>query len=243
MNSKDLFLTLAHNFAQLYSKFMPIPCLLCGTSNQGDCICQACNDSLPRLGHVCPRCASPLQQSILCGHCLNKPPEQDASFSLFRYQPAIDQLIAALKYQDTLALSRFFAVQMADQLKGRRFLPQVLIPIPLHPRRLRERGYNQSLELAKHLSKQLAIPVRHSILSRIRDTKPQASLPFSERKKNINHAFQITNIDIPPYIALIDDVLTTGHTANSAVKVLRQAGAKHVEVWTIARTIKKVYSP
>ncbi len=242
MNSTDLLSTLAHRFGQLYSKLMPIPCLLCGSSSGSDCLCQACREHLPILGHSCPRCASPLQQTALCGHCLNKPPEQDASFSLFRYHSPIDRLIVDLKYHDTLALSRFFAAQMAGQLKERA-LPQLLIPIPLHPRRLRQRGYNQSLELAKQLSKQLTIPVRHDILMRIKDTPPQASLPFSERKNNMKEAFQINSTDIPAHIALIDDVLTTGHTVNVAAKILRKIGVQNIEVWTIARTIKNDVSP
>ena len=238
MNSTDLLSTLAHRFGQLYSKLMPIPCLLCGTASSSDCLCQACSDQLPILGHACPRCASPLPQEMLCGHCLNTPPEQNHSFCLFRYQPPVNRLIADLKYHDKLVLSRFFATQMAEQLKSRDSLPQLLIPIPLHPRRLRERGYNQSLELAKQLSKQLNISVRHDILSRIRDTPPQASLPFSDRKKNMKQAFQLKRIDIPSHVALVDDVLTTGHTATVAAKSLRQAGVKTIEVWTIARTIK-----
>ncbi|MBL1320639.1 MAG: ComF family protein [Methylophaga sp.] len=215
---------------------------MCGSSSGNDCLCQACSEQLPLLGHACPRCASPLQQTMLCGHCLNKPPEQDASFSLFRYRSPIDRLIVDLKYHDTLVLSQFFATQMAEQLK-KRPLPQLLIPIPLHPRRLRERGYNQSLELAKQLSKQLNIPVRHDILMRIKDTPPQASLPFAERKNNMKKAFQINNTNIPNHIALIDDVLTTGHTVNFAAKVLHEMGVKTIEVWTIARTIKNDHSP
>ncbi len=234
--------TLTQDFKQLYSKLMPIPCLLCGSNNSDDCLCHDCSDQLPKLGCCCPRCASPLQQTMLCGQCLTSPPEQDRSFSLFRYQPPIDQLIADLKYHDKLALIRLFAAQMAASLKARA-LPQLLIPIPLHPRRLRERGYNQSLELAKYLSKQLAIPVQYDILIRIRDTPPQASLPFSERNKNMKQAFQINNTHIPTHIALIDDVLTTGHTANVAAKILRQAGVENIEVWTIARTVKNDHSP
>lgn len=178
---------------------------------------------------------------MLCGHCLNKPPEQDASFSLFRYQPPIDRLIADLKYHDKLTLSRFFASQMAEQLKAHT-LPQLLIPIPLHSRRLRERGYNQSLELAKQLSQQLHIPVQTNVLTRIRDTQPQASLPFSERRKNMKQAFQINNTYIPSHVALVDDVLTTGHTVDAAAKLLRQAGVNKIEVWTIARTVRNKHS-
>ncbi len=237
----DLLSTLTHTIRQLYSNLMPIPCLLCGAPHHEGCLCDACQAHLPLLGAACPRCASPLQQVMLCGQCLHSPPEQDASFSVFSYQSPIDHLIATLKYRDKLALIHLFATHMSHHLKHR-VKPDALIPIPLHPHRLRERGFNQSLELAKQLSQQLAIPVRHDILIRVRDTPPQASLPFSERKKNINQAFQLKCTDVPAHIALIDDVLTTGHTANVAAKLLRQAGVKTIELWTIARTIKHSHS-
>lgn len=233
----DYFSTLTQHLWQLYSNLLPIPCLLCGTSNDHDCICPACHDQLPLLNHACPRCALPLQQTMLCGQCLAAPPEQDASFSLFQYQPPVDLLITNLKYHDKLALTGLFAKQMASQLQERE-LPQLLIPIPLHPRRLRERGYNQSLELAKQLSKQLDIAVRQDVLTRVKDTLPQASLSFSERKKNMTKAFQLNKTDIPSHIALIDDVLTTGNTVNVAAKTLRKTAVNTIEVWTIARTGK-----
>lgn len=227
----------AHQLAQLYSKLMPTPCLLCGANNPHSCLCNACIQNLATFDHVCPRCALPLNQTALCGQCLHSPPEQDASFSLFRYQPPVDRLIANMKYHDGLMLIRFFAQQMANRLKDR-LLPQLLIPIPLHPHRLRQRGYNQAWELTKDLSSQLNIPARNDILMRIRNTAPQTSLPYSQRKQNIKRAFNVSKITIPQHIALIDDVLTTGHTANVAAKALRQAGAHQIELWTIARTIR-----
>jgi len=173
----------------------------------------------------------------LCGHCLTNPPEQQLSFSLFTYQEPIDRLIIDLKFHEKLYLSQFFATKMAQQLKSRP-LPELLIPIPLHPNRLRQRGYNQSLELAKALSKQLNIPISNDYLSRIIDTQSQSSIPFKQRKKNIQHAFKLDQSQVPTHIALIDDVLTTGHTANEAAKLFRHAGTTMIEVWTIARTIR-----
>ena len=228
---------ISQQFAELYSNIMPTPCLLCGASNAHLSLCDDCIKNLPRLGHTCPRCASPLNYDTICGQCLHNPPEQDASFSVFQYQAPIDRLITDLKYRDKLFLSRFFAQQMAEQVKDRP-LPQLLIPIPLHSRRLRHRGYNQAMELARYLSKQLSIPIGNDILIRVRDTAPQASLPFSERKNNIKRAFAVNNVNIPTHIALIDDVLTTGHTADVAAKALRQVGVITIELWTIARTIR-----
>lgn len=229
--------TFRQKVAQLYSNITATPCLLCGISCDQSCLCTDCINELPALNNNCPRCALPLSQSLICGGCLHHPPEQNSSFSLFEYKKPIDRLIADFKYHDKLFLSRFFAEQMVKKLK-KRPLPKLLIPIPLHPRRLRQRGYNQSLELAKVLSKQLSIPVSSDPLIRIKDSLPQASLPYKERKSNIQHAFNVTTSQLPKHIALIDDVLTTGHTANVAVKVLRHTGVSIIEVWTIARTIK-----
>jgi len=223
--------------AQLYSNITVTQCLLCGISCEDNCLCTDCINDLPKLDNNCPRCALPLSQSLICGSCLYRPPEQDASFSLFEYKTPIDRLIADFKYHDKLFLSQFFAKKMSEELRPR-LLPQLLIPIPLHPRRLRQRGYNQSLELAKILSAQLAIPVCSKSLIRIKDSQPQASLPYKQRAKNIQSAFKVANTILPSHIALIDDVLTTGHTANVAAKALRQAGVITIEVWTIARTTK-----
>ena len=225
------------HFEQLYSNLLPIPCRLCGVSCQHHALCDACINDLPLLGHACPRCAMPTPHSQLCGRCLNKPPQQDFSFSLFHYQEPIKGLIADFKYHDKLYLGQLFAHLMTKPL-SHRHLPQLLIPIPLHSKRLRQRGYNQSLELAKALSKSLKIPISNQFLTRTKNTAPQASLPFEQRKNNIQHAFSLMNENIPSHIVLIDDVLTTGHTANAAVKTLRQKGVETIEVWTIARTIR-----
>ena len=228
--------SLTHRLTQLYSKLMPAPCLLCGIASQQLPLCTDCIADLPHLGHACSRCAMPIDAGKLCGHCLSQPPEQDYSVSLFPYLDPVDRLIAAFKYHDKLYLSQLFGTLMSEQLQARK-LPQCLIPIPLYPSRLRQRGYNQSLELAKVLSTQLAIPTSNDYLIRTRNTAPQTSLPFDQRKANIERAFSLQQKTVPDHIALIDDVLTTGHTANAAAKCLRQAGATTIEVWTIARTI------
>jgi len=233
----NILFTLHHLFWQLYSKLMPIPCRLCGSMSQHQAICSLCIQDLPLLGPACPQCALPISDAYVCGQCLRQPPEQDVSFSLFRYHQPVDRLIADFKYHDKLYLSELFAQLMVDKLNNRP-LPDLLIPIPLHANRIRQRGYNQSFELAKALSKKLDIPSSNDYLIRTIDTKSRASIPFKARKKNIQHAFKLVKTKVPAHIALIDDVLTTGHTANAAAKLLRKAGATRIEVWTIARTIR-----
>jgi ComF family protein len=236
MATKYIFRT-AHHLAQLYSKLMPIPCRLCGSPCQGQILCDQCANELPKIGSCCPRCALPTSNAQLCGQCLSSPPHQTLSFSLYPYLNPIDRLIVDFKFNDKLYMADFFANQMALKLKARP-LPQLLIPIPLHPIRLKQRGYNQSNELAKSLSKRLAIPNSNDYLAKVINTEPQSSMPFNQRKRNIQHAFKATLPTAPKHIALIDDVLTTGHTANAAAKILKKAGAVTIEVWTIARTIR-----
>jgi len=233
----NFIMTSAHRLAQLYSKLMPIHCRLCGIASYDHALCKDCISDLPKIGPACPRCAHPTPNSRLCGRCLAHPPEYHFSTSIYNYQDPIDRLIVDYKFNDKLYLSNFFAQCMFERLKNKQ-LPELLIPIPLHPNKLKQRGYNQSFELAKALSKHLNIPTSNEFLERIIDTKPQSSMPFKQRKKNIQHAFK-SSIKIPfNHIALIDDVLTTGHTANAAAKTLRLAGASKIEVWTIARAIR-----
>jgi ComF family protein len=233
----DAISKLAHQITRLYSNLLPIPCLLCGSHNNNHSLCPDCIDNFPKLGHCCTRCATPLSLTSTCGHCLNHPPEQNLSTSLFAYQNPIDRLIADFKYHDKLYLTELFADLMFEQLKNKP-LPQLLIPIPLHRRRLRQRGYNQALELAKILSRKLNIPIGKNILIRSRDTAPQASLPYDQRKHNMRRAFKLNDAVLPNHIVLIDDVLTTGHTVNAAAKLFRQEGVTTIELWTIARTIR-----
>lgn len=228
---------LAHRLAQLYSKVLPINCRLCGICSDDQPLCRDCASELPQIGPACPRCALPTPHYQLCGQCLSQPPEQHSSISIYQYKDPVDRLIVDLKFNDKLYLTQFFAERMAEVIKDKP-LPELLIPIPLHPNKLKQRGYNQSYELAKALSELLLIPCSNNFLERVIDTKPQSSMPYKERKKNIQHAFQSTASSTFKHIALIDDVLTTGHTANAAAKTLRLAGVSRIEVWTIARTIR-----
>lgn len=222
---------------QLYSNMMPIRCILCGSEHFNQLICSPCQADLPVLTDACPRCATPIQKSNLCGNCLSNPPIQSKTISLYRYEPPIDRLISDMKYHDKLYLANFFAQQFCEKMTERT-LPELLIPIPLHAKRLKQRGYNQSWEIARIMARQLSIATCRDGLIRVRNTLPQASLPFSKRKQNLNKAFELGKHTVPNRVALIDDVMTTGHTANMAAAILQKAGVDHIELWTIARTIR-----
>ena len=192
---------------------------------------------LPQLGPACQRCAMPLQSAQICGRCLRSAPVQDKAFSLYRYEGSVRRCITAFKYHQQLHKGDMFAANMAAVLSGRDRLPDCLVPIPLNPLRLRQRGFNQASELARNLSAELGLPCRPDLLRRQKYTRSQSQLSFRERQRNIRGAFRCEALSVPEHIALIDDVLTSGHTAAEAATTLRRQGSKIIEVWTIARAI------
>lgn len=237
--ARNVVAVLTHHFVELYSKLLPIPCFLCGDFSQHDALCKSCCADLPWLSQCCQRCALPLPVDGVCGSCLSQPPPQDKTFALFRYESPINHCIAAFKFQQQLVFIRQFAALLASRQQQRQeSLPQLLIPIPLHPSRLKQRGYNQSAQLADALSKRLSIPVNKTSLIRQRNTQPQSGLRGSQRRHNLKQAFALPKPLPYNHVALIDDVYTTGHTVAEASRCLQQSGVKQVEVWTIARAIR-----
>lgn len=113
--------------------------------------------------------------------------------------------------------------------------PQCLIAVPLHPKRLRERGYNQALEIARPLAKSLAIKLENNLCQRVKHTPPQTDLKLKDRRVNLRHAFHINTIKHYRHIAIIDDVITTGQTVQELARVFRLAGVETIEVWAVAR--------
>lgn len=237
MTVMAVFSSLTHRSLELYRKVFPIPCLLCGLESEREPLCQACIADLALLGPACQRCAMPLRSAQICGRCIQSPPKQDHSFSLFRYQGSVRRCITDLKFQQQLALAGLFAKLMASALEQRQTLPGCLIPIPLHSFRLRQRGFNQSHEVGRVLAQLLGIDYSPEFLRRIKATRPQSELKFKQRRHNLSGAFQCPVRQVPEHIALIDDVMTSGHTSAEASKILRRHGAKTIEVWTIARVI------
>ncbi len=223
-------------------KLLPGCCLLCGTlSGVQQDLCSACRSKLPVNNHHCRSCAQPLPLSIqdgsLCGRCQKKPPSFDYCFAPFRYQDELTSLHHNFKFHHKLAAGRLMADLMCEQLAvPSRRLPRLLIPAPLHARRLRERGFNQAQELARILSTQLSIPVDSHTLYRTRNTTAQSSLPKKERQQNIRNAFALTAKIDASHIAIIDDVMTTGLTVNEIAKILRASAVSMIEIWVFART-------
>lgn len=239
MMARNFGAVMTHRLSELYSKLLPIPCFLCGDFSPHHALCEACIDDLPWLEQCCQRCALPLNESGICGQCLQQPPPQQFSLALFRYETPINHCIAAFKFHQQLVFARMFARLLATKINQRQQpLPEIVIPIPLHPSRLRQRGYNQSAQLADALARELRIPVDKTGLFRQRNTIPQTGMSGKQRKRNLKQAFAITGSLPYKHVALVDDVYTTGHTVAEASRCLQQNGVETVEVWTIARAIR-----
>ncbi len=217
----------------------PQSCFLCGDIST-QVVCTACLADLPYQNAACIYCAKPLKSektnSEICYQCRKELPPYTHTQALFSYTYPVSTLIPAAKFQQNLAVLNLLGYLMAQFmiLEPR---PDVLIPVPLHPKRVRQRGYNQSLELAKCITKETGIPLDNKACKRIKNTAPQTSLTSSQqRQDNVKCAFQIINIKPHwQHIILIDDVMTTGSTVKELALEFKKAGAKRVDVWCCAR--------
>ena len=213
-------------------------CLLCGARSKAGLLCPHCADDLPRLpAQCCPSCALPTPGGQVCGACLRKPPAFDRTEALFRYEFPVDALIQRLKYGGQTAIAADLAQRLALHVPAAD-RPDLIVAMPLHSRRLRERGFNQAALLAGHLAQHLGIEFAPSACRRERDTPPQVALPVKERRKNIRGAF-VCDADLSRRrVALVDDVMTTGASLDELARVVRRAGAVEVSAWVVARAIK-----
>jgi ComF family protein len=223
-------------FARIIDAVLPARCLICRQPAQfGLALCSSCHAELPYNDTSCAHCAQPLTaQGMVCGHCQQSPPHYNHAFSPLLYKDQARQLILELKFQGKLRNARLLAKLFLEQLPANE-PPEVLIPVPLHPKRLRERGYNQSLELARELAKLMAIPLDIQSTRRNRYTERQADLPLKDKKGNVKNAFEVIGNLKTRHIAIIDDVMTSGHTVNEFARALKQSGAERVDIWVMAR--------
>jgi ComF family protein len=234
--------------ARLADLIFPPTCILCGApGDDGLDLCTGCRADLPLLRVACMRCAQPLPEAVLatpvetggplCGPCRRRPPPFARTHAAFRYEQPLPALVGGLKFRGRLNTLRLMSLLLAESLadiadQG----PAGIVPVPLHPRRLRERGYDQALELARIVGRRLGLPVLTGVCERVRSTPPQAELEARARKTNLRGAFRATTRLDGAHLAVLDDVVTTGSTVGEVAKVLRQAGAARVDVWCLART-------
>lgn len=226
---------------------LPPRCLVCEAPGAGGRdLCAACRDALPWNHRACPRCALPVPGGDYCGRCLRRPPPLDATVAAFAYRFPLDRLLPRFKFHGDLAAGRLLGQLLAEALAEasaagepgnslRAGGPQALVPVPLHPRRLRERGYDQALELARPLGRALNLPLRADGLRRVRATAAQSTLGAAARHGNVRGAFVAAPGPWPERVALLDDVMTTGATLGECARALRRAGVLRVEAWVVAR--------
>ncbi len=225
------WLNIAHNWLS------PATCLLCGGCGVGGRdLCMACLDDMPSQAVACCHCATPLTQAGVCGSCQQCLPAYHKVIAPFIYRYPLNQLIPALKFSSQLHIARLLGTLMvAEVLRSETDLPELLLPVPLHPCRLRQRGYNQALELAWPIAQQLGIAVDYRSCQRRRDTEPQSGLAADARKRNLRDAFDLVRPLSVGHVAIIDDVMTTGCTVDALSQRLLLAGVSRVDVWVCAR--------
>jgi ComF family protein len=236
----DVMVGLSHLVQWIY----PPRCLLCGHSGQKQGheavdLCGYCQHQLPFNETACLSCALPLPQDVgpgtICGRCQKKQPAFDTSLSIFRYEQPTVWLIQQLKFNDRLSHARLLGNMLAQKIQYCDELPQCIIPVPLFNKRLRQRGFNQSVELAKPVAQKTGLPLELNLVERVRPTESQTGLDAKQRRKNIKGAFSIVRAVAYQHVAIIDDVVTTGSTVSELARVLKRAGVKRVDVWSIAR--------
>lgn len=235
---------------KVLNAIFPTSCSACGSPLSDDpnpFFCNQCWKTItPLAAPQCPRCSYPFPSphalknspSHFCGTCRKRPPAFTKAWTPFPYKPPLKEAIWQFKYHGKINLAGPLADLMAAALHP---LPPIdwIVPVPLHPNRLRDREYNQSLLLADRLSTQLHIPVKTGLLCRIRETPPQTTLRRTARLTNLRGSFSLSNTPgiQGQSILLVDDVFTTGTTVNECAKMLRKGGAGQVYVSTLARMI------
>ena len=221
-------------------------CLLCDEPAEAEMpICVACEAEMPWLGEHCQTCALPLPEAgLTCDGCLLEPPAYEQIAVPWRYDFPVDSLITRFKHNAKWPFGHLLADVLSQYLQHRFDedlpRPDALLPVPLAAKRLRQRGFNQAAMLARWLSQQLDLPCEENVVHRIQDTSAQQDLDAKARKRNLRNAFALTsdaNVK-GRHLALVDDVLTTGATAQALARLLMNAGATRVDVYCLARTPK-----
>lgn len=221
-------------------------CVVCGRTVSNDANpCRQCRDDLPWLQAACTRCGESLEtvsgEAEFCNRCQHSPPLFDFCKAVFHYRTPVADLLSAYKFQGKFAAGHAMASCLAQVMNGfyaNHKPPQLLVPVPLHNNRLRERGYNQALEISKLVAKSCRLQLDHRAVLRTRDTRPQTDVRgVRARRKNMVDAFTIraNALDNVTSIAVIDDVVTTTATVSALTNALKKSGIQEVHIWCVAR--------
>lgn len=236
---------MVNHWLNIKQHLTPNYCLLCQQrldSKEQSGLCDSCLLDLPWLTSACVKCALPLKsvrgESLICGHCQKQPPVFSQTHALFHYQFPIDRLVSRLKFHQQLRYAKALGQLLCDHIRFQyqnQPLPDLLFPVPLHRKRLRERGFNQAQEIARVCSKELGIALRSDLCKRQKNTAHQPGLTARERRNNLKQAFTCQALKPGCRIALVDDVMTTGTTMSELTRCLLKAGCEEVHLWCIAR--------
>lgn len=233
-----------HNLQQLVAWFLPRICVCCGFNSNSLYIdlCDVCKQQLPWVAESCYQCGVPLlkiSEAIICDKCQQFTLPYNRVCALFLYKPPITKLMGALKFGQQLFPATLFSNLMLEAINKRWYkqqqLPQVIIPVPLHERRHRLRGYNQVVEICEPIAKALHIPLDVSWCLRKKHTPAQALLKKSMRQHNLIDAFAVAQLHKYKHVALVDDIVTTGSTIKAISLVLQNAGVEDIDIWCVAR--------
>jgi ComF family protein len=243
-----IFIMFSYYINKLLCWVLPVNCVFCGlrTLAEQPNICPDCASDLPWLENTCGRCGLPLPVvagvETLCGQCLHAPPVYHLLQTLFSYQFPIDQLVLRLKFQQQFVyahlLGELLAERVAQYYASNASQPAMILPMPLHARRLRERGFNQAVELARPVARRLGVPIGYGCAKRVKYTAAQMELPLKLRAQNVQQAFVAAPRLAGLHVAIIDDVITSGHTVHELALALRAVGVTRIDVWGIARTLR-----
>ncbi|HFC9151421.1 TPA: ComF family protein [Legionella pneumophila] len=220
---------------------LPSICTLCNQLHKSQlAICSYCMEYMKQLGPSCQYCAYPLSDDtyLVCGHCIKKRPLFDKAYIAYRFEEPLRSLIHQFKYHNGLYLASFLKQLLLNALPQNAFKPDCLIPVPMHPKRLKRRGFNQSVILTKLLARQLNIPYDLYHCRKVINTASQANLDGEQRRKNLHHAFYVSPVTYE-HVMIVDDLLTTGSTANEMAYTLKNAGVKRVDICCCARAVTK----
>lgn len=220
---------------------LPSICILCNQFHKSStAVCSYCSSFIKPLGPACRNCAYPLPDSTYfkCGQCIKNPPSFDTAYIAYRFEEPLRSLLLRFKYHNSLYLGAFLSQLMINAIPQTTMSSQCLIPVPMHPGRLKKRGFNQAVVLTRLLARRLNLPYDLESCTKIINTAPQASLDGKQRQTNLRKAFHTKPL---PYqhIILVDDLLTTGSTANEVAKTLKKSGVQQVDIWCCARAVIK----
>jgi ComF family protein len=237
MSGRQFRVQISNAFGRLLD---PRLCIGCGQPVKSlQHFCPACASLLDCIEHACQLCAQENKtEHHICPACLHDPPRWQKIVAPLIYHNFSRDLLIQLKFNENLYLANSLVSHLIEHFHQSNSGPEVLIPVPLHQNRLIDRGYNQAFEIANILSRQLNIPIDTQALKRVRHTESQLGLSAYQREKNILKAFKYDAVIQYSHVAVVDDIVTTGSTANEITKTLHRAGVANVEIWGLARVLR-----